>query len=139
MRRTFTVFTLPMLAVLGLLAPWKAVAGPPKGASGKMVLASDEVSELLLAYRRETDPRRCLALLTDLAETRDPRVAVALGQALYDRSDHLCFQAAFGILFHQSGEKVEKMMPAPATLAWARDWWDAHKADLRRRAAKLPR
>jgi hypothetical protein len=38
MRRTFAAFVPPLLAALALLSPEKAVAGPPEGASGKMVL-----------------------------------------------------------------------------------------------------
>jgi hypothetical protein len=103
-----------------------------------MALARDKVGEALRKYRRESDLHRRLALLADLAAVRDPRVAVALGQALYDPREEIRTQAAFGILFNQSGEGVKKMMTPRAALGWARDWWGAHEADLRR-AARLPR
>ena len=57
--------------MLALVLPGKAVAGPPEGVSGKMVLEQDKVSEALLKYRRGSDPSRRLALLTDLARVRD--------------------------------------------------------------------
>jgi hypothetical protein len=104
-----------------------------------MVLARDEVPEALLKYRRESDPHRRLALLTDLAEIRDPRVAVAQGQALYDPRAEVRTQAAFGILFNQSGQEVKKMMTAHVAVNWAREWWAANEDDLRRRARQLPR
>jgi hypothetical protein len=129
--------TLLALATLLSVVPL-ASALPPEGPSGEMALARDGVSEALLKYRRESDPHRRLALLTDLAEVRDPRVAVALGQALYDRRAEVRVQAAFGILFNQSGEEVKKMMTAQAALSRAREWWAANEDDLRRRARQLP-
>lgn len=137
MYKTFTAF-VALLAVLPLLSPGKALAGPPEGASGKMVLAQDKVSRALLNYRRESDAHRRLAMLTDLARVRDPRVAIALGKALYDPSADLRVQAAFGIFFNQTGEVPRKMMRGPEALSWARDWWDKNEPDLRRRAARLP-
>ena len=43
MPRTFAGFVLLLLAVLALLSPGKAVAGPPVGVSGKMVLDGKKV------------------------------------------------------------------------------------------------
>lgn len=50
MQRTFA--TLPLLATLALLTPVEALAGPPQGASGKMV---HEVADGLRMYRKEKD------------------------------------------------------------------------------------
>jgi hypothetical protein len=137
MCRPFVAFVL-LLALLALLPMSRAVAGPPQSAPGRMVLERDEVSEALLRYRRESDPHRRLALLTDLAATHDPRVAVALGQALYDPRSEVRTQAAFGILFNQSGQKVKKMLTPHQALDWAREWWAANEDDLKRLARRLP-
>jgi hypothetical protein len=86
MRRTFAAV---LLATLALLAPVTALAGPPEGASGKM--AFDRVGAGLDRYRKEKDPAKRLGWLTRLAPTRDPRVAVALGEAMdraLDQKDH---------------------------------------------------
>jgi hypothetical protein len=136
MCRPLTVVLL--FPVFALLSAKDAVAGPPEGVPGQMVLARDAVSEALAKYRRESDPHRRLALLTDLAATPDPRVAVTLGQALYDHRSEVRVQAAFGILFNQTGEKPKKMLTPNQTLNWARDWWAANEDDLRRRAQRLP-
>jgi hypothetical protein len=128
-----------LLALLALLAVAPAApALAPDGPSGEMALARDQVSEAIRKYRKESDPHRRLALLTDLGEVRDPRVAVMLGEALYDRRSEMRVQAAFAILFHQSGEKVKRMMPAREVLTWAQEWWANHEADARRRARRLP-
>ncbi len=75
MPRAFAA-ALPLLATLAMLSPGKALAGPPQGVSGKMVL--DEVSEGLRKYRRETDGKKRIKWLTKLAPSRDPRVKAAL-------------------------------------------------------------
>ncbi len=127
-----------LVLLLAVLSPGRAVAGSPEPTSGRMVLARDAVSESLAKYRRESDPHRRLALLTDLAATRDPRVAVALGQALYDHRTEVRVQAAFGILFNQTGEKPKKMLTPNQALNWARDWWAANEDELKRRSRRLP-
>jgi hypothetical protein len=129
---------LAVVVLLALLSAKDAVARPPDGVPGKMVLARDDVSESLLKYRRESDPHRRLALLNDLAGVRDPRVAVALGQALYDPRSEVRVQAAFGIFFNQTGEVPKRMMTGKTAVNWAREWWAANEDDLRRRARRLP-
>src|SRR5262245_6895096 len=62
----------------------QAVAGPPEKASGTMVF--DTVGDGLRKYEQSNDPYRRAALLRRLAPTRDPRVAVALGEGLADRA-----------------------------------------------------
>ena len=68
------------LAVLLLLGPCStAPAGPPEGVPGRMVL--DEVADGLRRYRAARTPEAKVAWLKRLAPSRDPRVAVALGEA----------------------------------------------------------
>jgi hypothetical protein len=74
-RKTFAAVPL-FLAVLALTLPGKAVAGPPEGVSGKMVL--DEVADGLRKYRHETNLHRRQVWLVKLAPSRDLRVSVAL-------------------------------------------------------------
>ena len=70
---------LAALALLALLAPWPAAAGPPERVSGRMVF--DEVAEGLRKYGKETDREKRIRWLRKLAPTGDVRVAVALGDA----------------------------------------------------------
>src|SRR5690348_6758493 len=71
-----------LLAVFVLLAALavSASAGPPEGVSGKVVF--DQVADGLRKYRAEKDKGRRLDWLKRLAPTHDPRVGVALGEAL---------------------------------------------------------
>ena len=73
------MFAVVPLLVLALSLPGKAIAGPPEGVSGKMVL--DEVADGLRKYRKEKDAVKRLRLLERLATTRDPRVAIVLVEA----------------------------------------------------------
>ena len=82
MSRTTFAAVLPLLAVLALTLPGKAVAGPPEGVSGKMVF--DEVANALRKYRKETDHDRRVRWLRKLAPMCDVRVALALGDAWGD-------------------------------------------------------
>jgi len=66
--------------LLLLFALGQAVAGPPEKSSAKMVL--DEVADGLRKYRKEQDTEKRIRWLKKLAPTKDPRVAVALGDAL---------------------------------------------------------
>ena len=93
--------TLPVLALLGLLVPGRpALAGPPEGVSGRIVL--DEVWDGLRQYRAEKDPERRIRLLEKLAPSRDPRVAVVLGEAMESPAEVLP-----GGRLQISGESVE--------------------------------
>jgi hypothetical protein len=80
MPRKTLAAVLPLLAVLVALTAGKTVARPPEGVSGRMVLLPDLVADGLREYRRETDVGRQFEWLDKLASTRDPRVAVALGE-----------------------------------------------------------
>jgi hypothetical protein len=123
------------LAILFLPAPGMALAGPPEGASGKMVF--DRVADGLRTFRKEKHTGRGWRLMNRLAATGDPRVAVALGEAWEDQKEEGRLAVAGLILqyccptqrlpaFSLGGELVD-------------DWWVKNKADLRRRAAQLPR
>jgi hypothetical protein len=118
-----------VLALLVVLwAGQAAFAGPPEGPSGRMVL--DPVADGLRRYRRENDEGRRRALLWKLAPTRDPRVAVALGEVL----------ASCGFPFPEVALLAEFYLPAEKAgstdAVW--DWWREHEAGLRRRARELP-
>jgi hypothetical protein len=133
MPRTFAAAVL--LAALALLPPGKAVAGPPDGASGKMVL--DEVADGLRKYRKEEDLDRRFKALNRLAPTRDPRVAVALGEA-FDEEDKGYFRFRLSICLDEWFVPPD-FRPKADCIEVVRRWWDANEADLRRRAAQLPR
>jgi hypothetical protein len=135
MRGTFAAGFVLLLAValtmLALLPPGKAVTGPPEGVSGKM--AFDRVPDGLRMYRKEKDEGKRAMWLIRLAPTSDPRVALALGEALDDpslgvvssillRSYYVPFDAA----------RDNRARPIE-------EWWKDNKADLRRRAKQLPR
>jgi hypothetical protein len=131
-----TLFAVPLtLALLPGLAP-RIVAGPPDGASGNMVL--DEVADGLRKYRKEKDPEKRAAWLERLAPSKDPRVALALGEAR-EESDRTVARAASIALFELYCPPGELETITLASL-WVRtgDWWKANEADLRRRAKELP-
>ena len=72
------------LVVLALLLLGSATgAGPPGKVSGEMVF--DEFADGLRRYRQETNPKKRADWLRQLAPTGEPRVIVALGEALYDK------------------------------------------------------
>jgi hypothetical protein len=136
-RTTFAL--LPPLAALALLSPGEAAAGPPEGASGKMVL--DKVADGLRTYQREKDICKAAELLQKLAATRDVRVAVALGdfvENFINAQPMLSPQQENPALI--AAVALRRYCPDPDdTLVEVMRWWDKHKADLRRRAAQLPR
>jgi hypothetical protein len=121
---------LLMLALLSLPGP--ALAGPPQGVSGKMVL--DEVADGLREYRAAATPEVKLAWLARLAPRDDSRVSVALGEAWVREGDGLSPEAFRLILRHircdHDDRRVRRLV---ASL-----WWELNEADLRCRAAQLP-
>jgi hypothetical protein len=125
---------LAALALLALLAP-PAVAGPPEGVSGRMVL--DEVVAGLMRYRCETDQAKRWDLLANLARTRDPRVAVVLGELLDHGNDCEQVEAACLIILHY--QRREPPACLTGIVPPIRAWWKKNEADLRRRAKELPR
>jgi hypothetical protein len=132
MSKTLAAF-VPPLAALALVLPGRAVAGPPEGASGRMVF--DEVADGLRKYRAEQDQEKRYERLRRLAPTHDPRIAVVLGESLDSQEDILCVVACRLLDQHfVTGPK-----PPARRVHRVSDWWDAHEADLRRRAKQLPR
>jgi hypothetical protein len=147
MPRTLTAAVL--LALLALLTPGEAVAGPPEGASGKMVF--DEVADGLRQYRKATSLAVRIKWLEKLTPTRDPRVVIAICEA---------FEAGtqwWGRVPPPDKMDEEKLGDTARRLQWVNfvptygffcgngldvhllDWWKKNEADLRRRAAQLPR
>ena len=123
---------LKMLVAFLLLFPGQSLAGPPEGPSGRMVL--DEVADGLQRYRQETDPQKRRRWLRGLAPTKDPRVAVVLGEALSDADpDYL----AASLLCQYYLPDYKPTSPKWAHLP-AGEWWEANEDDLRRRAKLLP-
>jgi hypothetical protein len=134
MSRKFVVAVLP-LAVLTVGLP-RAVAGPPQGVSGRMVV--DEVADWLLAFRKAKGrERRMLILLWELGEKRnDPRVKVMLGETLDTPSPDVRFAAATQFLFCRG---LGMTITSDAFVLMVREIWQEQQADLRRRAARLAR
>jgi hypothetical protein len=130
MSRTMSVLALFVLVVA---AP-SVLAGPPQGASGKMVL--DEVAEGLRKYRNEKDLERRVHRLDKLAETHDPRVDVILGEMLshdYPDNEIACWVICRNHLnFTRGWCRIEMFYALPIGL------WKENEADLRRRAKQLP-
>jgi hypothetical protein len=118
-------------AILALLAlvPAPAFAGPPERPSARMTF--DEVADGLRKYRRQADVDRRIGWLERLAPTGDSRVAVALGEALA-APDSAEVQRRAGYL-------LCKYFCPPCDYDISRLWWRECEADLRRRAALLPR
>jgi hypothetical protein len=124
-----------LLLALLLLLPGQALAGPPEGVSGRMAL--DEAADGLRQYRREADSRRRADCLKRLAPTGDPRAAVALGEALSDRSQPVSAAACDGLVDHYAPRALLEQFGE----RWltARQWLRVNEAELRRRAKELPR
>ena len=131
MPRTFAV--LLMLAVT-LTLPGTALAGPPEGVSGKMVL--DKVGDGLRRYRMATNRVVRIRWLKNLAPTHDPRVAVTLGEALADTEiDEV---AAWELRSHYRTTRGSLPINKDELMKESTTWWKANEADLRRRAKQLP-
>jgi hypothetical protein len=132
-RKTFAA-VLVIFAVLALLSPGKAVAGPPEGVSGKMVF--DEVADGLRKYRKETDPEKRFRRLDQLTKTHDPRVDIILGEMLSPISFPEIDIACAVILRHHFTRRTVSMNEF---YGLPLSWWEKNEADLRRRAKQLPR
>jgi hypothetical protein len=123
-----SLLALARLAVLALMP----AAGPPEGMSGRMAL--DEVADGLRKYQKEKDAKRRRAWLERLAQTRDVRVAVALGEAMGDADLR---EAPYHLmLLHFASDLTGD---GQGLLAEVARWWGKNEADLRRRAKELPR
>jgi hypothetical protein len=133
--------TRMIAAVLPLLfAVGQAVAAPPERTSGKMVL--DKVADGLRKFRREKEDLKRGDYLIELARTRDYRVAVVLGEL----QEELYADLKAGRDGTDVGWVAHIMLYTyftPRELGGvgsqvAFTWWEANKADLRRRAKQLP-
>jgi hypothetical protein len=133
MPRTFAAAVL--LVALGLLSPGKAVAGPPEGAPGKMTF--DAVADGLRRYHRERDMDKCIPLLQRLAPTKDPRVAVAMGE-FCENERRAGLPPGINSCLYIAAQDLLRLYYI-STDQSANEWWDRNKADLRRRAAQLPK
>jgi hypothetical protein len=137
MPQTTSATVLPLLAMLALIMPGEAVAGPPEGVSGKMVLAPDPVGDGLRQYRQARDQATRLTWLRKLAPTQDPRVALALWEeGPHERKIVTVWECRMIGLLNQHfvrGARVDGKEQS----VW--EWWDANEADLRRRAKQHPR
>ena len=131
------------IALLAAVPP--AAAGPPEEVSGRM--AFDEVADGLRKYHKETDPEKRLAWLQTLGATGDPRVALALVDAANNENgDDLDCEAADLLWWYYAspdaashrGLANHDLVSLPAGKGF-RPWWKANEADIRRRAAQLPR
>ena len=120
-----SLFSLLLLLLFGQLAR----ADLPATASQEMVV--DAVAEGLRRYRTETDETRRRALLWQLAPTRDPRVALALGEVL----------TSVDLPYPEISLLAELYLPeanrGSTDAVW--DWWRANEVELRRLAEGLPR
>jgi hypothetical protein len=116
-----------LLVFVALLLPAPVLrASPPEPADGRMAL--DEVADGLRRYHRGDGRDR--ALLRRLAPTRDPRVAVALGEVL--TSSEFPYQELALLAEFYLPEEMGRSTDA----VW--DWWKQNEPDLRRRARELP-
>jgi hypothetical protein len=130
---------LALLTLTVLLAVVSAIAAaPPEGPSAKM--AFDEVGRGLDRYRKEKGSKNRIRWLEKLAPTRDPRLAVELGDAWGGR-DRDVGSVAGGLLwwyYYPMPEGIDAVGTMASRSRAFADWWQAHKADFRRRAALLP-
>jgi hypothetical protein len=126
------LIAVPLL-VLTLALSGPTLAGPPEGVSGKMVMARDEVADELRKYRQEILPTARLRWLKKHASTKDPRVALAIGEATTDPDPTLSLWSRI-LLFNNVIDSPKPSM----TLGELAVWWKENGADLRRRAKQLP-
>jgi hypothetical protein len=145
-RRTLAaIASLPLFVALALPSPGRAFSGPPEEVSGKMEF--DEVAEGQRKYHKEKDPKKRLAWLQTLGATGDPRVALALVDAADNQNgDDLDCEAADILWWRYASPDAASfrglvnhdVIKAPPEKGF-RPWWKANGADVRRRAALLPR
>ena len=123
--------TLAVVVIL-FAQPGNSVAGPPEKISGVMVF--DEVADGLRKYRQETDTGRRIRRLEKLALTRDPRVAIVLGDLLgsTDRETQIYAAGIIDRHFHPFVYQGIGIL-----VLQARVWWMDNQADLRRRAEQI--
>lgn len=133
-----------LLALLLLLAAVPvAFAGPPEGVSGAMVF--DEMVDGFLRYPREKGDGRRIEWLKRVAPGRDPRVAIALVELVFDGDDlAMREEAALTLWVHyiHPGGSRDAFLRDPEKLRALRlrvkEWWGDHGDGLLRRAKQLP-
>jgi hypothetical protein len=124
-----------ILATLAL-SPAQALASPPDRPLGRMAL--DEVADGLRRYHAARTPQARVAWLRKLAPIKDARVGLMLGEAISSEDDDLRRWAIGQVYSHYESELPDGAAPYPIT-SMVRGWWRQNEADLRRRAALLPR
>jgi hypothetical protein len=118
-----------LLVVLAEGSP-RAVAGPPPAAPGKMVL--DDVEDGLRKYRSERNESSRARRLQKLSGILDPRVMMAMAEALTDSSQEVRRAAAEGIFFGYAGGCVLLVIPPPEQVEkYAHQWWGRFEAEVR--------
>jgi hypothetical protein len=140
MRRPILAASLAVTLFALLGAAPLAIAGPPEAVSGRMVL--DAVEGGLWACRMERDAKKRTRLLEKLAETRDPRVGVFLGELLERHRDglELRAEAARLLAYHYGAMGADwiggfgELLVKPVS-----EWWEKNEVALRRRAALIAR
>jgi hypothetical protein len=140
-----TLFAVPQLhAVVLMLAllPGQVVAGLPERISGVMVL-DQEVLAWLREYHAAKDEKTQLRLLRDLARTRDPRVAMVLGEWVvfgdFGRTDPKPIQIeAARLLCVNYLKRDVSTLPIHLLLLKAHLAWLADGEEIRARAKRLP-
>jgi hypothetical protein len=140
----YAIALIPLIAAVALLSLGQAAAGPSPRVSERM---TREVFDDLRTYDKEKDPKRRLAILERLAQTKDPRVIVALVDAANNsKGDDLDCEAADLLWWffacadaanHRRPIRADDILPHPGQ--GYRRWWSAHEVDIRRQAARLPR
>jgi hypothetical protein len=133
-RTKVAALVVVLLALPVSLAP-KGRASGPEAVSGSMVF--DPITDDLLRYHEETGQRERLACLRRLARTRDPRVAILLGEQLH-WSSGLRVPAAELLLQHYARIPTEEGFHVANHMNVVESWWAEHEADFRRRARQLP-
>jgi hypothetical protein len=120
-RKTFAVIVLMLLG--------QAVAGP-----SDLPPKLDKVALELRQYRTEANPQKRIMQLENLAPTRDPRVAVVLGEAMWANAPES--GDAIGLLgkYFVRGARFRSRKVVRVSA-----WWEANEVVLRYRAKLLPR
>jgi hypothetical protein len=96
----------------------------------------DKVADGLRKYGEEKDLDKCVQLLKCLAPTRDPRVAVVLGD-WRARERVAGLPPGVNSLFYIAGGDLLRCYYVPVNQS-IDDWWKQNEAGLRRRAKQLP-
>jgi len=85
-------------------------------------------------YQKGKDQKKRIALLTKLAPSRDPRIAITLWEHADNRADDTRIEAI--ILLADHFVKGTRFATDKGLLIG--EWWEANEAELRRRAKQLP-